>query len=100
MHLLAYVFFLKKVLSSQPPKIFEGLLTKLFLTYLIPEGIPRRPVQTVLALFQVLRRVSTHYFSLTNLEVPDPLSSHEMYRGVLRYILGKFARLVLVMFFC
>jgi hypothetical protein len=89
-------FPLKSVNLPTLPKIFEGLLTEsFFLAYLSPEGVPRCLVQTVLALFHVSLMVSAHYFSLTNSEVPDPFSPHGVYRGVVRYILGKFAKLVL-----
>lgn len=86
--------------SSQPPQILEGLFTELFSAYLGSEGIARRPVQTVLALFHAPRKVPAHYFSLTNSVVPDPLSAHGLYGGFGRYTVGKFVKLVLVRFFC
>jgi len=93
-------FPLKMCSVPNRQKIVEGLLTELFSAYLSSEGFPRRPVQIVLHLSHVPRREPAHYFSLTNSPVPDPLSSHGIYGGVGRYVLGKLVKFVLVMFFC
>jgi hypothetical protein len=100
-HLFAYALSLKNVSSSQQPtNIWRTTYRTFFLAYLSSEGIPRRPVQIVLSSSHVPHKVPAHYFSLTNSLVPDPLSSHGICGGVGRYILGKFVKLGLMMFFC
>jgi len=93
-------FPLKKCSVPNGQKIFEGLFTEFFSAYLRSEGIARRPVLSVLALFHVLRRVPANLFSLTNSGVPEPLSFHGLCGGFGRYIVGNFVKLILVMFFC
>jgi hypothetical protein len=100
MHLLSYVFSLKKFSFTNRQNIFERLFTELVSAYLSSEVITRRPVKSVLALVHVPGWAPAYYFSLTNSVVTDPLSSPGIYGGVGRFIARKFVRLDLFTFFC
>jgi hypothetical protein len=72
MHLLAYVFSLKKYSITNRQNTYERLFTELVSAYLSSEGITRRPMKTVLTLVHVSGWVLAYYFSLTNSVVTDP----------------------------
>jgi hypothetical protein len=93
-------FPLKRCSIPNRQKTFERLFTELVSAYLSSEGIPWRPVESVLALVHVPGWVPAYYFSLKNSVVPYSLSSPGIYGGVGRFIARKFVRVVLFTFFC